>query len=304
MITVVNQLNLVVNQGEIFAFLGPSGAGKTTTIKLLTTLLPITDGQALVAGFDVRRQPQAVRQHIGYVSQNGGSDTALTGRANMQLIGKFYEMPRQSLQQQIEKLSEVLGLQEILDRPAKTYSGGQLRRLDIALGMIHQPAVLFMDEPTTGLDPQNRLDLAHYLKQLAGNGLTIFITTHLMDEAEALADRISIMDHGQIVALGTSSELKSQLGREVITISLEAHPDAPSRLQSVLADLPYVTKTTNNAELDFQLQVEDSAAHLPELFQQLAAANLRIAKFNLSQPTLNDVFIAKTGRSMPTTETE
>ena len=199
-----------MNRGEIFGFLGPNGAGKTTTLRMLTTLLPIDAGAARVAGFDVARQPQEVRTRIGYVSQLGGADDLATGRENLVLQGRLYGGDLESVNRRTETLMQILDLSEFADRRVKTYSGGQRRRLDIALGIIHEPEVLFLDEPSTGLDPQNRVNLWDHVRALRDRGTTIFLTTHYLEEADALCDRLMIMDHGQIITEGTPRELKRQ----------------------------------------------------------------------------------------------
>src|ERR1035441_5706774 len=202
--------------GEVFGFLGPNGAGKTTTLRMLTTLLPIDSGTASVAGSDVAREPKQVRQRIGYVSQAGGADDLSTGWENLILQGRLYGGDLDSVRQRARELAAVLDLSEFADRKVATYSGGQRRRLDVALGLIHRPEVLFLDEPTTGLDPQNRANLWEHIRAIQERGSTVFLTTHYLEEADALCDRLTIMDHGSIVAEGTPRELK----REVIGDSM------------------------------------------------------------------------------------
>jgi ABC-2 type transport system ATP-binding protein len=189
----VRGVSFDVARGEIFGFLGPNGAGKTTTLRMLTTLLPIGSGTAAVAGFDVASQPKQVRAHVGYVSQLGGADNLATGRENLILQGRLYGEDLQTAKERAEKLMEILDLSEFADRRVKTYSGGQRRRLDVALGIVHQPQVLFLDEPSTGLDPQNRANLWDHVRALREQGATIFVTTHYLEEADALCDRLVIM---------------------------------------------------------------------------------------------------------------
>ncbi|MCL2882944.1 MAG: ATP-binding cassette domain-containing protein [Coriobacteriia bacterium] len=207
----VRGVTLYVAAGEVFGFLGPNGAGKTTCQRMLTTLLSIDSGSAQVAGYDVSKNPHEVRQQIGYISQLGGADLPATGRENLRLTGRLYGLAPRQVEQKIAQLSRLLSLDELLDRKVRTYSGGQKRRLEIALGIIHEPQVLFMDEPTTGLDPQNRLSLWQHISKLREGGMTIFLTTHYLDEADQLADRLAIIDHGQIVAEGTPAALKGQV---------------------------------------------------------------------------------------------
>ena len=212
----VRGVNLSINQGEIFGFLGPNGAGKTTTQRMLTTLLRIDSGRAEIAGFDVVRSPGEVRKHIGYVSQLGGADIDATGYENIMLAGLLYGLKKQHVKEKIKELSKLLEINEILDRVVRTYSGGQKRRLEIALGIIHEPEILFMDEPTTGLDPHNRAHLWEHIRKLKENGMTIFLTTHYLNEADELADRLAIMDHGEIITEGTPAQLKSQISEEEV----------------------------------------------------------------------------------------
>jgi len=212
----VRGVSLFVKQGEIFGFLGPNGAGKTTCQRMLTTLLPIDSGTAAIAGYDVKKKPNEVRKHIGYVSQLGGADLPATGRENLMLTGKLYGMKHDDVVKKISELSQLFELDELLDRIVRTYSGGQKRRLEIALGIIHEPEILFMDEPTTGLDPQNRANLWTHIRKLKENGMTIFLTTHYLEEADELADRLAIMDYGKIVAEGTPLELKRQVSEEEV----------------------------------------------------------------------------------------
>ena len=218
-IQAVNGVSLTVKSGEIFGFLGPNGAGKTTTLRMLCTLLPVDEGDASIAGFDLKRQPNEVRKNIGYVGQMGGADLHATGRENLLLSGRLYGMTKADASERAETLSKLLDLSEIKNRQVRTYSGGQKRRLEIALGLMHRPAVLFLDEPTVGLDPQNRANLWEHIRVLCAEGTTIFLTTHYLDEANQLADRIAIMDYGKIVAAGTPDELKKQIeGHETPTL--------------------------------------------------------------------------------------
>ncbi|MCL2737004.1 MAG: ATP-binding cassette domain-containing protein [Propionibacteriaceae bacterium] len=206
-------IDLDVPQGEVFAFLGPNGAGKTTTLRILTTLLPATGGTARVAGFDVTSQQREVRARIGYVGQQGGTDLDhATGRENLHLAARLYGLSKGDAAARAADLLECFDLAALADRETSTYSGGQRRRLDVALGMVGHPAVLFLDEPTTGLDPQNRMNLWEQVRRLKADGATIFLTTHYLDEADALADDVAVMDHGQIIARGTPQELKDRMG--------------------------------------------------------------------------------------------
>ena len=209
----VRGVSFAVRQGEIFGFLGPNGAGKTTTLRMLTTLLSIDEGQARVAGLDVAREPAKVRQEIGYVSQLGGADNLATGRENLMLQGQLYGRDRGDVAARVKELLDLLDLASFAERQVKTYSGGQRRRLDVALGIVHQPTVLFLDEPTTGLDPQNRANLWEHVRTLRDRGVTVFVTTHYLEEADALCDRVMIIDDGTIVAEGHPARAQARHSR-------------------------------------------------------------------------------------------
>jgi ABC-2 type transport system ATP-binding protein len=234
----VRGVSIDVRPGEVFGFLGPNGAGKTTTLRMLTTLLPIDSGTAIVAGFDVGSQPHQVRSRIGYVSQLGGADELATGRENLILQGRLYGASRDQVEPRARALTELLDLAEFADRRVITYSGGQRRRLDIALGLVHEPAVLFLDEPTTGLDPQSRANLWDHIRALSQGGTTVFLTTHYLEEADALCDRLVIIDHGQIVAGGTPRELKQEVAGDAIVISLRNEAQDAERAAAVLGREP------------------------------------------------------------------
>ena len=210
----VNGIDLVVHEGEIFGFLGTNGAGKTTTMRMLTTLLKPTSGTAFVAGFNLLTQGDQVRTHIGYVSQSGGLERSATARENLILQARLYGMSKAHAHVRAEELIQALGLSSFADRLVETYSGGQRRRADIALGMVHKPKLLFLDEPTIGLDPQSRAQIWEEIKTLKNNGTTIFFTTHYLDEADMFCDRVAIVNHGQIVALGTPQALKQEIKDE------------------------------------------------------------------------------------------
>ena len=213
----VRGVDLEVGVGEIFGFLGPNGAGKTTTLRMLATLLSPTSGEAVIAGADLRREPQAVRERIGYVPQGGSTDPAETGRGELVIQGRLYGMDKTSAQRRAAEILATLDLEAAADRAIATYSGGMKRRLDVGLGIVHRPSVLFLDEPTTGLDPQARARMWDEIRGLRDAGTTVFLTTHYLEEADALADRLAIIDHGRIVAEGTADELKREISGDVIT---------------------------------------------------------------------------------------
>ncbi len=293
----VRGVSLEVESGEIFGLLGPNGAGKTTTMRMLTTLLPIDDGRATVAGFDVARHPQQVRQRIGYVSQLGGADELATGTENLLLQGRLYGGSLAELRPRIQELATVLDLSGFIDRRVKTYSGGQRRRLDVALGIVHQPTVLFLDEPTTGLDPQNRANLWEHLRALRDLGTTIVLTTHYLEEADVLCDRLVIVDHGRIVIDGTPRDLKQRVAGDAIVITLKDESESATRGLALLRDEPYVREISASGD-QLRLYVEDGSAALPRLLRILDNSQVGVRSMNLSEPTLDDVFLRQTGRSL------
>jgi ABC-2 type transport system ATP-binding protein len=294
----VRGVSFGVPKGEIFGFLGPNGAGKTTTLRMLTTLLPIDEGSALVAGLDVARRPGEVRERIGYVSQLGGADNLATGRENLVLQGRLYGRDKTRVTARVEQLLELLDLASFADRRVKTYSGGQRRRLDVALGIVHEPEVLFLDEPTTGLDPQNRANLWEHVRALRERGSTIFLTTHYLEEADALCDRVMIMDDGLIVAEGSPRDLKREVVGDSVVLRVADEEGAVERARALLAEAPFVQEVTPAEDGELRCYVDDGAAALPELLRRLDAAHLGLRSIVLSEPTLDDVFLAKTGRSL------
>ena len=296
----VRGVSLSVNEGEIFGFLGPNGAGKTTCQRMLTTLLPIDSGTAEIAGFDVQKKAGEVRKHIGYVSQLGGADLAATGRENLLLTGQLYGIKRRDLEQKIDELAKLLEIDELLDRIVRTYSGGQRRRLEIARGILHEPKILFMDEPTTGLDPQNRANLWTHIKLLKERGMTVFLTTHYLDEADELADRLAIMDYGKIVAEGTPHDLKRQISGDVIQMRLKNGETFP---QDIFNGLDFLNESRVNEETAF-LYVQDGAKALPVFFDMLKKRGLEAEAVSLLQPSLDDVFLKQTGRLLRDTGKE
>ena len=279
-----------VEKGEIFGFLGPNGAGKTTTISILSTLLDATEGSVIVNGFDVRTQRNQVRRSIGLVFQDPSLDDRLTAEENLLLHAKLYSVPRQEYRPRME---EVLRLVELWDRRkdrVRTFSGGMKRRLEIARGLIHYPAVLVLDEPTIGLDPQTRAYLWEYILKLKHDrGMTIFMSTHYMDEAE-YCDRIAIIDHGKIVAAGTPSELKKQVGQNTICITTSHGTEVKKQLEEEGAG----AVTENDGVLE--LRVPNAERSLPRLFDKLDSS--LIDSIDLKRPTLDDVFLTLTGRAI------
>jgi ABC-2 type transport system ATP-binding protein len=293
----VQGINLRVEDGEIFGFLGPNGAGKTTTLRMLATLMPPSGGRATVAGCDLLQDPQSVRQRIGYVSQNGGADQRFTARENLILQARLYGFDRRTAAARAGEWIEALDLDSFADRLVKTYSGGQRRRLDLALGLVHGPSLVFLDEPSTGLDPQSRVRLWDEIRRLRGSGTTVFLTTHYMDEADALCDRIAIIDHGQIVAEGTSSELKRTIAGDVILLGLESEDGLLEKAASLLSPEPYVRSVESDDD-GLRLYVDRGEEALPQILRLLDGAGITIRTLALHRPSLDDVFLQQTGRSL------
>ena len=292
----VRGVSIEVRRGEIFGFLGPNGAGKTTTLRMLTTLLPIDGGSATIAGFDVRTRPREVRRRIGYVSQLGGADDLATGRENLILQGRLYGGRLHDVVRRAEHVMEVLDLTEFADRKVNSYSGGQRRRLDVALGIVHEPDVLFLDEPTTGLDPQNRANLWDQIRILREHGTTVFLTTHYLEEADSLCDRIMIMDHGRIVADGTPQELKRRVAADTIVVAVRDTQRVEHAL-TVLSEQPYVREASAH-DHNIRLYVDDGSTALPEVLRLLDREHVGLRTMTLSEPTLDDVFLRQTGRTL------
>ncbi len=287
----VRGVDLHVRRGEVFGFLGPNGAGKTTTVRMLCTLLPISAGEAVVAGVDVRHDPAEVRRRIGVALQEVGLDSTQTGRELLELQCGLYRIPDPAARS--VELMELVGLSEAADRLVKAYSGGMKRRLDLATALVHEPEVLFLDEPTTGLDPASRVTVWDEVRRINEAGTTVFLTTQYLEEADQLCERIAIIDEGTIVAQGTPDELKSQLGSDVVTVGLKAgqHDDA----RSALSALPGLDHITDAAE-GLALYVDDGATAVPDAVHLLDGAGIRPGAITLSRPSLDDVFLASTGR--------
>ncbi|TML91159.1 MAG: ATP-binding cassette domain-containing protein [Actinobacteria bacterium] len=285
----VDGIDLRVEPGEIYGFLGPNGAGKSTTVLMLTTLLPPTAGTARVAGYDVVREGPDVRATIGAALQEAALDGLLTGREHLRLQATLQGLPRAERPARADELLERVGLMEAADRKVRGYSGGMKRRLDLALALVHRPRVLFLDEPTTGLDPQSRAALWTEVGRLAREeGVTVFLTTQYLEEADVLADRVGIIDHGRIVAEGTPAELKAQVGRPTV----EAMP-ADERIADVLARFGEPVPSAKGVAVRLA-----GDADLTAIVRALDAKGLLVDNLQLHQPTLDDVFLAKTGRSL------
>ena len=291
----VRGVDLAVHEGEIFGFLGPNGAGKTTTLRMLATLIEPDGGTATIAGADLRKRPGEVRRRIGYVAQGGSTWEEVTAREELVLHARMYGIRKADAQARAARALEAFQLTEFADRKCKTYSGGQRRRVAIALGIIHEPRVVFLDEPTTGLDPQSRVHMWDEIRRLRAEGMTVFLTTHYLDEADALCDRIAIMDNGLIVAEGTPEELKREISGDVVTVGLNGStPEAANLLDGE----PYVHKIETVDGGILRLYVDSGATAIPLILRTLDGAGVKLGSIELHRPSLDDVFLEKTGRSL------
>jgi ABC-2 type transport system ATP-binding protein len=295
----VDGIDLEVSPGEIYGFLGPNGAGKSTTVLILTTLLPPTAGTARVAGHDIVREGAAVRAAIGAALQEAALDPLLTGRDHMRLQTTLQGLPRLERRARGDELLERVGLLDAADRKVRGYSGGMKRRLDLALALVHRPRILFLDEPTTGLDPKSRSELWEEVARLAREeGVTVFLTTQYLEEADVLADRIGIIDHGRIVATGTPDALKAEIGRPTLEL-VPAQPEDRERVADVLTRFGAPTAAPPGAAA---VRLDGGAEALADVVRALDADGVAVTDFQLHAPTLDDVFLARTGRKMETEE--
>ena len=295
--TAVDHVSFEVRRGELFGLLGPNGAGKTTLSRMLTTLIVPTSGQGFVAGFDVARDPERVREAIGVIPQALTSDLDLTGWENVDIYGGFYNLGRRARRERAQHLIHLVGLTERANDLVQTYSGGMRRRLEIARGLIHSPEVLFLDEPTIGLDPQSRRAVWDLLEQLRREtGLTISLTTHYMDEAETLCDRIAIVDGGKIIAIGTPAELKAMV-KGSDRIELEVVGDA-EKIVALLRGQPGVQEVTRDPEGPIIILVDDGAHAMPKIIGEIENAGAKVSSIKLERMSLEDVFIRFTGRRL------
>ncbi len=291
----VDGIHLAVEPGEIYGFLGPNGAGKSTTVLMLTTLLPPTSGTARVAGYDIVREGRQVRAAIGAALQEAALDPFLTGREHLNLQAALHGLPRQERKKRGDELLERVGLAEAADRRVRGYSGGMKRRLDLALALVHRPRILFLDEPTTGLDPQSRSALWSEVSRLARDeGVTVFLTTQYLEEADVLADRVGIIDHGKIVAEDTPEALKAEIGRP----SVEATPIEPNERGAVARVLVRFGDELPSQPETVAVRLDRGGGDLADVVRALDRENLRVRNLRLEEPSLNDVFLAKTGRSL------
>jgi ABC-2 type transport system ATP-binding protein len=291
----VRGVDLAVAEGEIFGFLGPNGAGKTTTLRMLTTLIVPDSGDATIAGADLRTDPGSVRRRVGYVAQGGGTWDDVSAREELALQARMHGIGKAEAWRRAAAALDAFQLTEYADRRCKTYSGGQRRRVDIALGVVHDPKVLFLDEPTAGLDPQSRAHMWDEVRRLCTEGMTVFITTHYLEEADALCDRIAIIDYGEIVAEGTPDELKREIAGDVLTVALNG---STPRAAELLGTQPYVHKLEVREEGGLRLYVDTGATAIPQILRVLDASGVELGAIELHRPSLDDVFLTKTGRSL------
>jgi ABC-2 type transport system ATP-binding protein len=301
-VTALDGLSFAVEAGTIFGLLGPNGAGKSTTVKILTTLSRADSGAAHVAGLDVVRDAERVRRSIGVVGQRPGLDPDASGRENLELQAEIHGLAGPARRERVERLLDRLGLTDAAGRLAKTYSGGMQRRLDIAIGLAHRPQVLFLDEPTTGLDPEARVELWREIERLAGEEeMTILLTTHYLEEADRLAARLAIVDHGRVVAEGTPDQLKSELRGDTVQVELieSANGDATAALSRISG----ISELTVDGRL-LRARVPDGAAAIPLVITALERGGLRVASATVARPSLDDVYLRHAGRSFQQAETE
>ena len=288
----LNGIDLVVPRGQVVGLLGPNGSGKTTTVRILATLLKATSGTAKVAGFDVAKQADDVRRSIGLTGQYAAVDEFLTGRENLRMFGGLYHLDAKYVQSRSDELLEKFDLTDAANRPAKTYSGGMRRRLDLAASLIAKPGILFLDEPTTGLDPRSRIGLWNVITELVAEGTTVLLTTQYLDEADQLADDIVVIDHGKVIAHGTSSNLKDQIGGDRLEITLQDESQA-SAAETALAPLVSGEPTIDGHQ--YSAPIAGGSPVLIEAVRALDANSIGVADIGLRRPTLDDVFLSLTG---------
>jgi len=296
--TAIDNISLDVEEGEIFGFLGPNGAGKSTTMMILTTLLKPTSGNASICGFDVITNPSKVRQNIGFVQQEIGIDEYLTARENLQFQCKISQIPKDEIQKRIEEVIDLVELTEKQDEQSITFSGGMRKRLDIACGLIHRPKVLFLDEPTVGLDIQTRRKIWEYIRKIHKEfGMTIFVSTHYMEEADNLCDRVGIIDYGKIQIVDTPESMKNKLEIDMITFSIIPDENKQEHFINKIKSFDLIKNVEINGN-NMIVQSSNSTQVIPKIFQASSEAEISINSFVLNKPTLDDVFISYTGHNL------
>jgi ABC-2 type transport system ATP-binding protein len=293
-----------VREGEVFGLLGPNGAGKSTTVRTLTTLTQPDSGRAFVAGEDVLKHPNRVRHRIGYVAQDSGVDWEATGRENLKLQGRIHGMSGAKLRRRVEELLALVGLEEAADRQARGYSGGMKRRLDVAIGLVHRPRVLFLDEPTTGLDPEARAAMWEEVERLAAQeSLTILLTTHYLEEADRLAERVAIVSRGKVVVEGTPDDLKAGLRGELVTVELGNLDGRAASAQQVVSALDGASEVSAEGRF-LRARVPSGAQAIPAILGSLDSAGFEVASVTTQRPSLDDVYLHYTGRDFASEDEE
>ena len=298
----VKDVSFSIEPGEIFGLLGPNGAGKTTTIRCLCTLMTPDAGELMLNGVSVLKEPKAARRMLGYIAQEVASDKVLTGRELLELQAAIYHLPKSTSKSRIEEMIELLDISDIADKKSGTYSGGQLKRLDLAAGLLHKPAVLMLDEPTVGLDIESRSAVWRFLRQLQNDGTTILLTSHYLEEVDALAGRVAIIDKGTVISAGTPAELKAEVGGDRITLRIRefTSDDEATKAQDLLSALPIVQEVIINSAQgnSLNLVVDKESNSLSTVQNALKQANLPTFGISQSQPSLDDVYLAATGRTL------
>lgn len=289
---VLKDINLTVKRGSVLGLLGPNGAGKTTTVRILSTLLKPDSGTVLVNGHDVLKDPDAVRASIGLTGQYAAVDEYLTARENLVMMGRLYHLSKQQATERAKMLLKDFDLEDAADRAAKTYSGGMKRRLDLALSLVATPPILFLDEPTTGLDPRSRLAVWDIVSQLKNSGTTILLTTQYLEEADKLADRVAVIDHGKVIAEGTADELKNKVGKERLEIAIAADSDFAKAVSLITGE----GKQVQDEEKTISIATGGTVQEIKRVLDSLDAAHINIDSLNLHKPTLDDVFLQLTGK--------
>lgn len=297
-VDVLKGINLEVEEGTMLALLGPNGAGKTTTIRILSTLLSPDGGEVNINGFDVVKDTNSIRSSIGLTGQYAAVDELLTGRENLVMMGRLYHLSKKDANTRAEELLAEFDLVEAGDRTAKTYSGGMRRRLDLALSLIATPPILFLDEPTTGLDPRSRITIWEIIKKLMSQGTTILLTTQYLDEADKLADKIAVLDHGKIIAQGTADELKAMVGKERLEVTIDKDSDFAKANSVVTGE----AKEVDEEERKISIATDGTVSDLKRVLDVMSTASVEVETFSLHKPTLDDVFLKLTGHSTETSE--
>jgi ABC-2 type transport system ATP-binding protein len=289
---VLKGIDLQVERGTMLALLGPNGAGKTTTVRILSTLLPFNGGTVTIEGHNVKNEAEQVRGIIGLTGQSAAVDELLTGRENLVMMGRLYRLTISSAKARALELLEQFDLVDAADRPAKTYSGGMRRRLDLAVSLIATPPIIFLDEPTTGLDPRSRIAMWDIIKQLLASGTTILLTTQYLDEADQLADRIVVIDDGRVIADGTAAELKSKIGKDRLELTFKS----AQALQQAVSLLKHQVADTNTADLNVTIVIENINTDVKDTLEMLQREHVELVSMAVHKPTLDDVFLSLTGQ--------